>query len=210
MCLRVVLYLCAFSTKFWISSCKEHFDNIIFLFSFFLWCLCAWKLYRTPEYITFVCDQWMYAWVYSFAFGFQIWLYIHTHIHIAQHIHNSHTHAHSQTTHICTYRAHTCDTLYISFGRTVFSLFSSRLSASLLLSSRRLFFVSFEFCIYKQMLFIWNSIAQYKSMYTNVCEKNRDSERETESTFTMDFYTTKMHGKTAHSLCLRTYSRVVR
>lgn len=202
--------MCVFNQilNLFLQRALRQYYIFIFVFFYGVYVLenCIARLNILHLCVTSECMRGYIALLSDFRFG-----YIFTHTYTSHNTYTIHTHTHIRRLHTYVRTEHTHATLYtFHFGRTVFSLFSSRLSALLLLSSRRLFFVSFEFCIYKQMLFIWNSIAQYKSMYTNVCEKNRDSERETESTFTMDFYTTKMHGKTAHSLCLRTYSRVVR
>lgn len=140
LCVRVV-YVCAFLNNFE-SLLAQHFNNIYFYFRLFFfirsllllfgvwvcaseasvcirWCLCAWKLYRTPDYIG--VPQWMYAWVYSFAllsdfrFG-----YIFTNIHSAHtDIRIAYTYTHSHAT-LYTFR----------FGRTVLVFSSTKSSSS--------------------------------------------------------------------------------
>lgn len=121
--------MCVFN-KFWISSCTEHFDNIIFLFSFFFMVfMCLKTVSHAWIYlcVTSECMRGYIALLSDFRFG-----------HIFTYTHNTHR-IYTLHTYVCTYvhTAHTCDTLYISFWPHRFS------SLFLLLFSLRSFIFRF-------------------------------------------------------------------
>lgn len=126
--------MCVFQ-QFWISSCTA-LQSYIFIFVFFFligwfvgvctcvymctrWCLCAWKLYRTPDDI---CErsECMRGY-YSFAFGFQI-LATYS-LAYNQHTLTTHAHKHTRITYTHTH-IRMRHFMYISFVAAPYFYFS--------------------------------------------------------------------------------------